>query len=105
MQHFGHPLQLLDGLGAFQLHQLMAIAGFNPADAEIRHQKAHHVVLAQIGDEGRSLAIASITAGVAGGGQPPVLQAAGQGLQAEHEVKDHGAVLLRQAEEHGSSPM
>ena len=77
MQDLGHPLQLLDGFGSLELHELMAIAGFHPADAEIGHQKANHVVVAQVGDKGSPLAIAAITADVASGGHIAVLQAFG----------------------------
>ena len=62
VQHFGHPLQFLDGFGTFQLHQLMAVARFHPADPEIGHEETHHVAIAEVGDERRAMGILAITA-------------------------------------------
>ena len=51
MQHLGHPLKFLDGVGSFQLHQFAAIAGFNPADTEVGDQETHDVSVTQICDK------------------------------------------------------
>ena len=51
VEQFRHPLQFLDGFSAFKLHQLMAVSGFHPADAEIRHEEADHVTFTKVGDE------------------------------------------------------
>lgn len=100
LQEGGNPLQFLDGLGAFELHQFAAVTGFHPADPEIGDQKAHHVGVTEVGHERRTMAISAITADVAGGYQAFALQAVGQGLQAHHQVEHHGAVLLSEAGEH-----
>ena len=102
LEELGHALQLLNGFGAFQLHQFMPVAGFHPADAEVRHQKANEVLVAQISHKGGSLAIAAVVAYVAGGCKTSFFETAGQGLKAHHQVIHHRAVLLSQALKHGT---
>ena len=66
-------VQFLDRFGSLQFHKLMAIAGFDPADAEVRHQEARHVVVSEVGDEGSALPFAAVTADVAGGDMSTLL--------------------------------
>lgn len=61
------------------------------------------MALAQFGDEGGALSIARIPAGVATRHLSLLLQAAGKGLEAQHQIVDDGAVLLSKAEKHSSS--
>jgi hypothetical protein len=102
-QHVGDALKLLNRFRPFKLHQFVTVAGFKPADAAIGHPEAHEVLFGQFGDKRRSLAVARLTACVAGGGPSLLLQAAGESLEAQHQVVDHGSVLLSQTGKHGEN--
>ena len=65
LQNLSDALQLLNGLSSFKLHQFSSVAGFNPTDAEIRHQKPHHVRVPEISHERGSMAITPVTTDVA----------------------------------------
>ena len=101
MQRSGDALELLDGLSTFKLHQLVAVAGFHPADAVIGHKKTHHVAVTKIGHERSTLTITAIAADVAGCCKSLVLQAIGKSAKAHHEVFNNGSVVLSQTREHG----
>jgi len=94
LQLQGNPLQLLDGIGALQLHQLPAVPAFDPADADIGDQEAHRVAVAQVGHEGGSLVIVLIPADIAGGHLALLLKALGKSLEGQHQIPDQSAVLL-----------
>jgi hypothetical protein len=47
------------------------------------------------------LTVATVTADVAGGGEPLLLQTIGQGPQAQHEIVDNGSVVLSKTRKHG----
>ena len=72
----------------------MAVAGFHPADAEIRNQKAHHVLIAQARNEGCAVAVLTIAADIASGGNSLTLQTLSKSTQAHHQVLNNGSVLL-----------
>ena len=42
-------MQLLNGIGALKLDELMAVAGLHPTDAEIGDQETHQVAIAKVG--------------------------------------------------------
>lgn len=102
-QHIGDALELLNRFGPFKLHQFVSVAGFKPADAAVGHPEAHEVVLGKFGEKRRSLAVASLAAGVAGGDPSLLPQAVGESLEAQHQVVDHGSVLLSQTGKHGEN--
>lgn len=78
----------------------MAIAGFNPADAVVGHQKTHQMAITKAGDERGTMAIAIITADVTRGGKALLLQAVGRGPQAQHEILNNRSVVLSKTRKH-----
>ena len=101
MQRRGNTLQLLDGLSTFKLHQLVAIAGFHPANAVIGDEKTHHVAITKIGHERGPMTVTVIAAHVAGCGKSLLLQAIGKSAKAHHQVFNNRSVVLSQTREHG----
>ena len=100
VQHLGHPLKLLDGIRPFQFHQFAAIAGFNPADAEVGDQEANDVAITQVSDEGCSMGVGAVAAAVAAGCHSSVFQAFSEGLQAHHQIVNNGSVVLSETGKH-----
>ena len=88
MQRSGNALELLDCFSALKLHQLVAIAGFNPADAVVRHEETHHV------------AITVIAADIASCGKSLLLQTIRESAKAHHQVFNNRSVVLSQTREH-----
>ena len=74
VQRSGNALELLNGLSAFKLHQLVAVAGFHPADAVIRHKKTHHVAITEIGHKRGTVAVTVIAADIASCSKSLLLQ-------------------------------
>jgi len=97
-------MQLLDGISPLQLHQLMTITGFHPADSEIGNEKPHHMGFTQIRHEGSAMVVPFVTADVAGGHMSLIPQALGEGLEAQHQIVDEIAVLLSKAWKQGRPP-
>lgn len=104
-QHDGDALKLFDRLCSLKFHQFMAVAGFQPVDAAVGNTEAHQVMVRQFGDEGCPKAFARFAAGVAGGDMSLLLKAAGESLEAQHQVDYHGSILLSQAGKHGENRM
>lgn len=93
-------MQLLDGISPLQLHQLMTITGFHPADSEIGNEEPHHMGFTQIRHEGSAVVVPFIATDVAGGHMPLIPQALGKSLEAQHQIIDQVAVLLCEAWKH-----
>ena len=94
-------MQLLNGIGALKLDELVAVAGLHPADAEIGDQETHQVTIAKVGHKGGPLAIKVIATHITSGHQPLLTHGFGQGLEAQDEILNQGSVLLSKAGKHG----
>ena len=101
MQRSGNALELLDGLGTFKFHQLVAVAGFHPADPVIRHEKTHHVAVTEIGHKRGTVAVTVIAADVTSCGKSLLLQTIRESAKAHHQVFNNRSVVLSQTREHG----
>ena len=93
-------LELLDGLCPLQLDQLMAIAGLDPADPEVRDQKADHVLITKAGDKRGALAVLAVTADITSGSDSLALKTISKSAQAHYQVFNNRSVLLGQTSEH-----
>jgi len=100
MKGRGNALELLDGLGTLEFHQLVAVAGFHPADPVIRHEKTHHVAIAKIGHKRGTMPITVVAAHIASGSKSPLLQTIGESAKAHHQVFNNRSVVLSQTREH-----
>jgi hypothetical protein len=96
-------MELVDGISAFQLEQLQAVAGLHPGDAEIGHQKPHHMGVPEIRHKGNPALGLAIATDVTTGHLALVLEASGQGLETQDQVVDNGTVLLSQTGKHEQS--
>ncbi|MEY3544584.1 MAG: hypothetical protein RLZZ247_741 [Cyanobacteriota bacterium] len=86
MKGSGNPLKLLDGLGAFKFHQLVAVAGFHPADPVIRHEKTNHVAIAKIGHKRGTVPVTVVAAHITGCGKSLLLKTIRESTKAHHQV-------------------
>ena len=76
------------------------IFNVDPTDAEIGHEKAHHMAIVEVSDERRTMTMLAFSAGVAAGGDAIGFEAGGQSLQTHHEVLNHRAVVLGETGKH-----
>lgn len=94
-------MQFLDGIGPFQLHQFVTIAGFHPADPEVGDEKANHMGFPEVRHKRSAMVIQLVTTDIASGHVPLIAKTLGEGLKVQHQVIDQIAVLLGKALEHG----
>jgi hypothetical protein len=78
----GHPVKLVDGICAFELEELQAVARLDPGDAEVGDQEPHDVGVTEIGDEGDPTLGFAIAADITTGYLALVLETTRQCLKA-----------------------
>ena len=92
-------MKLLNGFCTLKFHEFAPVAGFNPADPEIGHQKTNEVLIAELGHERCAIAdkVMAVIAAVAGGHNSLLLKTLSKGMKAHDQVLDDGAVLIGKA--------
>jgi hypothetical protein len=93
-------MQGVDGICALQFEELASIAGFHPGDAVIGNEEPHHVRLAEVSHKRHPGLALPIATDIAASHPSPILKAPRQGLEAEHQIINDGAVLLSQSGKH-----
>lgn len=91
-------VQLLDGFGSIEVHQFDAMPHLDPADAALRDEETDGVAVLQVNNQ--RCTFGAVTAQIAGGQHTCAPKALGKGLEAQHQVRHHIAVLGSQSEEH-----